>query len=62
MDYMEGGIPAEIQRSCGNFGLDNVDSFTLFTGVSLSVRLEFRSGPSCSKLGSDNPGLVRNLN
>ena len=37
--------PAEISD------LDNLDSFTLFTGVSLSVRLEFTSGPSCSKLG-----------
>ena len=37
--------PAEISD------LDNLDSFALFTGVSQSVRLEFRSGPSCSKLG-----------
>ena len=37
--------PAEISD------LDNLDSFALFTGVSQSVRLEFRSGPICSKLG-----------
>lgn len=24
--------------------------------------IKFRSGPNCSKLGWDNPGLLRNLN
>ena len=32
------------------------------TSAEREVKVSRRSGPSCSKLGLDNPGLVRDLN